>query len=208
MQWTPVSNSRSVLALPVLTRSVLTLLALALGGLGCAQSHGAFDDGGARDTGVGGACTAATDCTLLSASCCGSCGAATAADMIAVPNDEVEANRARACRGGVGCPACFMEQDAFLLAVCTTGSCEALNLRADDLTGCATDDDCQLAPRDCCGCGLLGRSEVVAFNPARGSYSQLVCDPRADCPPCVPTLDGLRAQCVSGHCDVAERFAP
>lgn len=194
---------------PVVTSlSVPALLALALASLGCAQSHASLSDGGARDSSGGGACSTASDCTLLPASCCGSCGAATASDMTAVPNDEVEDNRARACRGGMGCPECFMEQDAFLLAVCAAGTCEARNLRADALTECAVDDDCQLAPRDCCACGVLGRSEVVAFNPARGSYAELVCDPRADCPPCVPFLDGLRAQCVSGHCDVTEAAAP
>lgn len=128
--------------------------------------------------------------------------------MIAVPNEDVAANRARACAGGVGCPECFMQPDAFLLAVCAAGACEARNLRTDDLTACSVDDDCQLAPRDCCGCGALGVGETVAFNPSRGNYADLVCDPRFVCPPCVPTLEGLRAACVAGHCDVVEVSAP
>ena len=55
---------------------------------------------------------------------------------------------------------------------------------------------------------MLGRAEVVAFNPDRGSYAGLVCDPAADCAPCVPILDGLRAECVSGQCSVIELGAP
>ena len=128
--------------------------------------------------------------------------------MVAVADDEVEANRTRACRDTVGCPTCFIEQDPFLLAVCSAGECEARNLRADPLTSCTNRDECQLAPRECCACGVLGRAEVVAFNPARGSYAALVCDPAAECPPCVPILDGLRAECVSGHCSVIELAVP
>ena len=176
--------------------------------IGCAQSHDMFGDGGRRDSASGGACTAASDCTLLPETCCGVCGVATAADMVAVADDDVEANRTRACRDTEGCPDCFMEQDPFLLAVCSAGECEVRDLRVDTLTSCTNSDECQLAPRECCACGVLSRAEVVAFNPARGSYADLVCDPRADCPPCVPILDGLRAECVSGHCAVAELGAP
>ncbi|MCB9656959.1 MAG: hypothetical protein H6726_04845 [Sandaracinaceae bacterium] len=177
--------------------------------IGCAQSHASFEDGGARDTGGGGGvCAVAADCTLLPASCCGACGAPTASDMIAVRNEDVEVNRARACACGVGCPECFMQPDAFLLAVCAAGACEARDLRTDDLTVCIMDDDCQLAPRDCCGCGQLGLGDTIAFNPSRGSYGELVCDPRLICPPCAPLLDGLRAACVAGHCDVVEASAP
>jgi len=175
---------------------------------GCAQSHELLGDGGGRDGGGGGACTAASDCTLLPESCCGSCGAATATDMVAVANEDVPANRALACAGGVGCPECFMQQDPFLLAVCSAGACEARNLRVDTLTSCTGSEECQLAARECCACGVLARSEAIAFNPARGSYAALVCDPAADCPPCVPILDGLRAACVSGHCSVMELAAP
>ncbi|MEZ4328553.1 MAG: hypothetical protein R3B40_25240, partial [Polyangiales bacterium] len=93
-----------------LSALALVLVASASGGVGCAQSHASPGDGGARDTGGGGGtCAVAADCTLLPASCCGACGAATASDMVAVRNEDVEANRARACAGGVGCPECFMQ---------------------------------------------------------------------------------------------------
>ena len=54
----------------------------------------------------------------------------------------------------------------------------------------------------------LGLGDTIAFNPSRGSYGELVCDPRLICPPCAPLLDGLRAACVAGHCDVVEASAP
>jgi hypothetical protein len=186
----------------------VSLLLASVAFMGCAQSHDALGDGGRRDSAGGGACSVSSDCTLLPETCCGSCGAATATDMVAVADDDVEANRTRACRDTVACPTCFMEQDPFLLAVCSAGECEARNLRVDPLTSCTNSDECQLAPRECCACGVLSRAEVVAFNPARGSYADLVCDPRAECPPCVPILDGLRAECVSGHCSVVELGAP
>ena len=188
--------------------SCVSLLLASAAFLGCAQSHDLHGDGGRRDSAGGGACSAASDCTLLPESCCGSCGAATGTDMVAVANDDVEANRARACRDTVGCPDCFMEQDPFLLAVCSAGECEARNLRVDPLTACTNSDECVLAPRECCACGVLGRAGVVAFNPDRGSDAALVCDPVAECPPCVPIFDGLRAECVSGRCSVAELGAP
>lgn len=175
---------------------------------GCAQSHEVLGDGGGRDSAGGGACAVASDCTLLPESCCGSCGVATATDMVAVAGEDVDANRTRACRDTVGCPTCFIQQDPFLLAVCSAGECEARDLRVDTLTSCTGSEECQLAPRECCACGVLSLAEVVAFNPARGSYADLVCDPRAECPPCVPILDGLRAECVSGHCSVIELGAP
>ena len=186
----------------------VSLLLASVAFMGCAQSHDALGDGGRRDSAGGGACSVSSDCTLLPETCCGSCGAATGTDMVAVANEDVEANRTRACRDTVGCPTCFIEQDPFLLAVCSAGECEARNLRADPLTSCTNRDECQLAPRECCACGVLGRAEVVAFNPARGSYAALVCDPAAECPPCVPILDGLRAECVSGHCSVIELAVP
>lgn len=147
-------------------------------------------------------CVAATDCTLLPQSCCGSCGAPTPGDMVAVPNDRVDEQRAAACGEGAVCPGCFMEPDPFLLATCDAGRCQAIDLHADDLTLCTSDADCQLAPRVCCGCGVLGAREVIAFNPERGSYGELVCDPRADCPPCVPTYEGVEAGCDAGRCVV------
>ena len=193
----------SLLGLPC-----VSLLLASAAFIGCAQSHDALGDGGRRDSAGGGACTAASDCTLLPESCCGSCGAATGTDMVAVANEDVEANRTRACRDTVGCSLCFMEQDPFLLAVCSAGECEARDLRVDTLTVCTGSDECVLASRECCACGVLGRAEVVAFNPDRGSYAELVCNPAADCAPCVPVFGDLQAECVSGHCAVAQLSAP
>ena len=92
--------------------------------------------------------------------------------MIAVANGRVSENRAMACGAGTGCPACFMEPDPFLLAVCEAGTCEALNLRTDALTLCESDAECQLAARTCCACGALAARDVIAFNPERGSYAE------------------------------------
>jgi hypothetical protein len=166
-----------------------------------------------RDFWVGGMCASLrpavcdvpSSCVLLPESCCGRCGAATPDDMIAVHVDRVMENRSMACADPVACPECFAETDPYLLATCRAGACVALNLHVEDLTLCNTATDCVLGPRTCCDCGVLGVDQAIAFNPARGSLGALTCDPDADCPPCVPSFDGIEAVCDAGRCVVRAR---
>lgn len=150
------------------------------------------------------ACVSPTDCSVVPVTCCGTCGTATSGDMIAVRNDEASAWRDAVCGGGpIACPDCAAMPDPFLVATCEAGNCLARDLHLDALTQCATDTDCTLAPATCCACGVIGFGAAIAFNPTRGSLASLICDPRADCPPCVPTFTGIAAHCVTGHCVVA-----
>jgi hypothetical protein len=150
-------------------------------------------------------CDAPSSCVLLPESCCGICGAATPADMIAVHVDRAMENRAITCADPIACPECFMETDPYLVATCEGGACVARDLHVEELTACATDADCTLAPRRCCDCGDLGPFEAVAFNPSRGSFAALVCDPGADCPPCALAFSMIRVACDAGHCAVRPR---
>ena len=147
------------------------------------------------------ACDVPSACALRPASCCGSCGAATPTDMIALPVTEVDAYVAAVC-AGIGCPECAAMQDPYLIATCEAGECVAIDLHAHAVTECTTTTDCTLSPLECCACGLLSAAEVVAHNPARGSLGSLLCDPDADCPPCVPDYGGLAARCDAGRCVV------
>jgi hypothetical protein len=170
-------------------------------GGGDVDSGGPILDGG-RDTGsIVHACDGPSGCTLRPESCCGLCGAPTPDDLIALPDSEVESYVASVC-AGVGCPECAGMLDPYLLATCRASACVAVNLHVDPLTECTTTSDCQLAPSECCACGLLGVGQVIAFNPARGSIAALTCDPDADCPPCVPDFSGTSAICNAGRCEV------
>lgn len=207
-------------------RFALTLLAgLPLMVSACPASHDANGDAGARsDTPVPTgdaptadvpstdapapadappslACDVPSACTLRPASCCGSCGAATPDDMIALPNGEVADYVAAVCVGAA-CPECARPNDPYLLATCTAGECVAVDLHAHPLTECASSTECVLSPAQCCACGLLSAQEAIAHNPARGGLGTLICDPDADCPPCVPDFGALEARCDAGRCVV------
>lgn len=148
-------------------------------------------------------CDVPSQCLLRPESCCGSCGAATPDDMIAIPLADQAAYVDMVCGGGtIGCPECAARQDPYLLATCRDRRCTAIDLHVDPLTECASASDCTLAPLQCCACGLLGMDQVVAFNPAHGSIGALVCDPDADCPPCVPDFGSITATCEAGRCVV------
>jgi hypothetical protein len=150
-------------------------------------------------------CAQPGSCVVVAASCCGSCGAAVPSDMIGVELSQVSAYRTATCAPGTGCPACFAQQDPFLQAFCTAGRCEAVDLRTDTSTQCATDADCVLRYASCCE-PCTGSSEgLISLRADRvPSYREKVCAADATCPKC-PTRypDGARALCdTTGHCTV------
>ncbi len=136
--------------------------------LGCEQQCSFGPDGGLLegvDAGPLKACATSADCVVVPSSCCGTCGAATADDMIAVSRDSAANYRTSVC-AGTSCPACAPQQDPFLFASCGSGGwCAAFDLQASVAT-CGTDADCELRPADCCGCS----SRFIAV--ARASESE------------------------------------
>jgi hypothetical protein len=176
------------------------LVALAAG---CSDSHGT--DGGTDGAPDGGgdysACTLSSECVVVPASCCGSCGAATRGDAIAVNMDELSAYRTSVCGEMMGCPACYMAQDPTLVATCDAGRCEVVDLRAEDLTSCMVDTDCQVRTHDCCECGGDVSLEGLIALPlaSYGDLMDLVCDEGSSepCPECAPVYP-MEA---SGVCD-------
>jgi hypothetical protein len=154
----------------------------------------------------GDECTMNSGCGLRPASCCGSCGAATAGDYLAAPVSQLATIGAQICEaaGNPGCPECARPNDPFLAALCRAGDCVGLDLREEPLTECTVPSDCVLAPRECWSCGLIDQPAAIAYNPARGSINDYVCDTGRTCDePCVPTFaSGLAASCVSGRCVV------
>ncbi len=165
-----------------------------------------IDAGAAADASSGTECTDNLGCGLRAASCCGSCGAATRDDLLAAPVSELAALGAQICEaeGNPGCPECARPDDPYLAALCRVGSCVGVDLREEPITECASPSDCTLAARRCCACGVIGAEEAIAYNPARGSLSEIVCGGDVLCEdPCVPTFaSGVTSDCVDGRCVV------
>lgn len=165
----------------------------------------AADTADAIDTGDPARCGAPDSCVVVPRSCCGSCGAATPADMIGLESSRASAYRTSVC-SGTGCPACFQQQDPFLQGFCADGRCTAVDLHVDPMTACASDGDCQLRYAGCCEpCGApLGG--LLALNPTQiATYRGKLCPVAPACPKCLVRYpDAAKAVCdkATGHCVV------
>ncbi len=176
-------------------------LAVAAGMIALSACGGSTDIGGADGGAAYNACTRNDDCIVRPASCCGACGAATRGDVIAVNKDRATAYANDHC-SGVGCPACFAEQDATLIATCESNRCTVVDLLADSSTGCTADSDCRVRTSSCCECGgALDRAHLVAVG-NEAAFSSLVCDGQG-CPDCAPIYPAeVRASCnADQHCE-------
>jgi hypothetical protein len=158
------------------------------------------------DSGFDRTCSMPGMCTLVPASCCGSCGVATKTDQIAIPRDKASEYRTLACTadgGGIGCPACAGFPDPELQAFCRAGTCVPIFVPSDSVSACAKDDDCELVSGVCCGVCEGERSLVAVAKTKAGEFTSQICDPRADCAPCaIPTPYKSTARCdpATKHC--------
>jgi hypothetical protein len=172
----------------------------------CSTQHDVVDP----DAGVPGdlqACDVSPECIVVPESCCGSCGAATRGDAIAVNVDRADVYRTVVCEGTGACPACFLQQDPTLVATCLAGQCAVVDLEDHPVTECEHDDDCRVRTRDCCECGGdTSPAGLIALRvgEAEQQYADLVCDPDDPCPECAPLLpEDATAFCSSaGRCVV------
>jgi hypothetical protein len=183
-------------------RSILAVIAL------CVASACALDSGDGThpppDAG-GNACTKTSDCTVVPLSCCGSCGAATVGDAVAIPHSRAAEHQQLACGGVMGCPPCFGEDDPNLTATCVAGQCQLVDVRDEPtITACAAPSDCKVRLAGCCACREVVFDRVLAIrNDAEGAYQDLTCDPGFACPECDPALEPAFPDCQSGRCSVA-----
>jgi len=167
----------------------------------CSGSHTGGDDAGSTEP--FDECSVPTDCVVVPASCCGSCGAASRGDAVAVNTARTSAHRASACGDDADCPACFAEPDPTLVATCEAGRCAVVDLQAHPSTECAAATDCRVRAVECCECGAtISPSTVVAISDP-GAFEPLVCEPGMGCPECAPVYpDDLVAACEAGRCVV------
>ncbi len=151
-------------------------------------------------------CDGPGDCIVVPRTCCGFCGVASATDMIAVEPSHASSYRSSVCGPGTGCPDCAGRNDPFLQGFCVTGHCKAVDLHTDAMTGCATDDDCQLRYAACCEpCGAPSDGLLALRKDAVSTYRGLVCAPDATCPKCATSYPpGAKAVCdpPTKHCVV------
>jgi hypothetical protein len=166
------------------------------GGEGTSSSD---DDGtGGQDGGTtggeGGAwsqCRVPSECVLASKSCCGVCGEPTIADVDAINAVHLEHHMVEVCPDpdAEPCPECPSAINASLVASCVEGTCKAIDLeRVPWARSCAVQDDCVLRSATCCEpCGDADPWSLVAVHRDQlDEVAELLCDPMASCPACVP----------------------
>lgn len=188
---------------PALCRA--SVLGLLLAGA-CELGHhdGPWDDCHHRDWQRDvAACEVPSDCVVVPESCCGTCGAPTRGDAVAIARDALTAYQCGACGPHAGCPACApLFIDPTLVATCVDQRCELVDLLHDEASACESDDDCRVRTPDCCPCGgdtspgrLIGMSSEDA-------YAALVCDPDQACDECAPVYpDEVTVSCnAQDHC--------
>lgn len=150
------------------------------------------------------ACEYPADCLLRSASCCGSCGAPSRTDTIALAVDYASTYANDVCGDDAMCPACAAQPDNTLLATCDAGQCVVIDLLEHESTACTDASECIVRTPECCPCGgSTDEFSVIAVSTtATVGYETLVCDPRADCATCEPEYPAVTVDCIDDHCQV------
>jgi hypothetical protein len=149
------------------------------------------------------ACEVPSDCLVVPESCCGTCGAPTRSDAVAVARDKSAAFQAAACGSDTGCPACApLFIDPTLVASCRARRCELIDLLEHEASACESDDNCHVRTPDCCPCGGDTSPGRLIGVSSENAYSALVCDPESACPECGPIYpDEVTVSCnADDHC--------
>lgn len=193
---------------------ILAALAIAPGACGGSTALGTGGSGGSDGgAGTGGGagyndCSLSKDCLVRAASCCGTCGAATRGDAVGINRSRAGAYNQEKC-AGVGCPACYMEQDPTLVAACVSQHCGVIDVQDSDATACTSDSDCRIRTTSCCECGgEVDRAHIIAVsNEAR--FTSFVCEGVGACPECAPVYpSNVVAHCGDNHHCTAEWQTP
>ncbi|MEI9938419.1 MAG: hypothetical protein WDO69_14450 [Pseudomonadota bacterium] len=186
-------------------------------------SSGAAGSGAGGGTGSGGsggldlsACTFNSQCEVVPVGCC-SCGASGPLSSYTAINSAYQDQFDARC-GTIACEPCgpgtapgLNDSSLYFVGICqkpadaspnAAGQCVVVDLRATEITACASANDCILrSGTGCCsGCG----ARPVAVNGSQAAaLSQLVCgDEKFACPACAPNFDDYAASCSDGRCSV------
>jgi hypothetical protein len=175
--------------------------------------------GGRTGTGGGAAttpnvrqdCSSHVDCALVPASCCGTCGAPTSSDVVALRADAASAYRTDQCGAGYPCPACASINNPDLFASCENSQCVVVDLTTNPVSACSAAADCALRAARCCECGAAmdSWSLVAVSKNSESSYAALVCDASAVCAECMPNYPtSVTPTCADGHCRIDRLVVP
>jgi hypothetical protein len=156
------------------------------------------------------ACSGPGGCSLVAKTCCGVCGEATVSDMVGVTKTKEGAYRGAVCgMPPPPCPGCAsLIRDGSLMALCRGASprCEAVDIRADPVSVCATDTDCVLQYNTCCQPCEVRSTELIALSTSQiEAFRKYVCVGDEVCSRCAtPYPAGATAYCdpATKHCRV------
>ena len=176
---------------------------------GCSDGH-QTNDAGQPDPADFAACQAPSDCIVAPRSCCGSCGAPTRGDAVALAADRAADYRDAAC-DETGCPACApLFVDPTLVATCRDRRCELVDLREHEATACSDDSECRVRTPDCCPCGGDTSPGRLIGVSSENAYANLVCDPEQACDDCLPVYpDEVTLSCnADDRCETHDARLP
>jgi hypothetical protein len=150
-------------------------------------------------------CESSAECAPVSTGCCG-CTAASLETVVGVNRENLGIIEATKC-ATVDCEACTVDPAfAWFGASCRSNRCVAWDARAEDLTLCMTDADCQL--RNGFGCCEACEARALQLIAVNSSFApQWVCpDGQPPCPSC-PDGDPAYPQnafaaCINSRCAV------
>jgi hypothetical protein len=145
------------------------------------------------------------DCVLVPRACCLGCGAMAAPSEFHAILKSAEANyMASVCAAG-DCPTC-RPSTTRVAAMCRFGKCQVVDLSNDEITRCATKDDCLMRYQYCCGpCEPSNVGLIAIRRDQNDAYSLQVCgSPPMSCACLSPLPDTHRAGCdvKTRHCIV------
>lgn len=173
------------------------------GGAGVTTTGTGLDTGGSSPW---AACTAPGQCELSAKGCCGTCGTPTINDVNGVNRSQESAYQMANCPQPLPCPGCASMINPDLAAFCVQDSCEAIDVRGDAVSACATDADCRLRYSGCCeSCATAFADQVIALSQSGASvYTSQVCAPSQGCDKCLAAYpSSVKAVCAaSKHCAV------
>jgi hypothetical protein len=155
-------------------------------------------------------CDYPTDCKLVPARCCGTCGQADLTNTTAVNARQAAAfSEAMSCHL-VDCVGCMPSPNAWLGATCRNGRCVAFDARQTELTECDDRSDCSFrAGLGCCENCTAPREGFIAVNSEADVDSWVCGNPLVGCAGCTPIVPpNLSVICSNERCAVLDAELP
>jgi hypothetical protein len=149
------------------------------------------------------ACVAPGTCTFVRRACC-FCGTPERCDVYAVSVAEATALETSICPESPNCPECDEDTNPWLHPFCVSGRCAPVDVRTDDISACASDDECVARTMDCCDDCEGVRPNIAMRKDRVAEFRAQICG-KTKCAMCGKPPPLRRAACdpVRKHCVVA-----